>query len=300
MYRLFFLLMCCFLHSAVVDHLKPILNKSTVSSIRNVEFIYLINLDERPEKFQSTIDQLMPFGIIPYRFSAVNGWKLSLNVINDLGTAYMPQMGSGIWGICYLLNNQGDPTNEVMCLSGRSYFAHQMSRGAIGIVLSHLSILKDAYDSGYETIWVLEDDIEVIRDPRVISDRIDELDQLVGANGWDILFTDCDTKGQDGQYVSSSSHAWYLDYNPPDPLKFSRWFLVRNHFLSTGARYGTYSMIVRCSGMKKILDFFEKRNLFLPLDMEFTLPELIQLYSVVEDIVSTFPNAPSDNVALNL
>ncbi|MFI5334690.1 MAG: hypothetical protein ACHQT8_05960 [Chlamydiales bacterium] len=32
-------------------------------------------------------------------------------------------------------------------------------------MLSHLSILQDAFDSGYETIWVMEDDIEVVRNP---------------------------------------------------------------------------------------------------------------------------------------
>lgn len=31
-------------------------------------------------------------------------------------------------------------------------------------MLSHLSVLKDALDSGYETIWVMEDDIHIIQD----------------------------------------------------------------------------------------------------------------------------------------
>ena len=32
----------------------------------------------------------------------------------------------------------------------KTYFTLGMSRGAIGIILSHLSILQDAYDSGYK------------------------------------------------------------------------------------------------------------------------------------------------------
>jgi acetolactate synthase-1/2/3 large subunit len=35
--------------------------------------------------------------------------------------------------------------------------------GAIGIALSHLSILQDAYDSGYETVWVMEDDVDIMQ-----------------------------------------------------------------------------------------------------------------------------------------
>ena len=60
--------------------------------------------------------------------------------------------------------------------------------------MSHLSILQHAYDAGFETIWVMEDDIQVMRDPRVLSERIDQLDALVGKTNWDILFTDRDIR----------------------------------------------------------------------------------------------------------
>src|ERR1700744_788748 len=108
-------------------------------------------------------------------------------------------MTQGIKGTPYLLGENGEPQHEEpMQVYGRTYFCHCLSRGAIGIVMSHLSILQDAYDSGYETIWVMEDDIEFIRNPLVISDLIDKLDTIVGKSGWDILFTDRDTKSQQG------------------------------------------------------------------------------------------------------
>jgi GR25 family glycosyltransferase involved in LPS biosynthesis len=280
-------------------YFKKPAGKSAIHSMKNIDFIYVINLDERPEKFQHTIDELKPYGIIPYRFSAVNGWNLSNETLNQLGIKFGPWMTSGIMGTSYLLQDEGKPSHEVIHIPGKTYFSHCMSRGAIGIVLSHLSILQDAFDAGYETIWVMEDDIEVKRDPHLLSEMIEKLDGLVGKNGWDILFTDQDTKNQDGTYVPCSAYARRPNFTPPNPYKFQIKEDISPDFRRLGARYGAYSMIVRRSGMKKILDFFKQYNIFLPYDMEFTLPPDIAFFNVRDDIVSTQPRAISDNGAPN-
>lgn len=258
----------------------------------------MINLDERPEKMRHSLNQLAPFGIVPFRFSAVNGWELSLEAINDVGVKYEPWMRPELMGTCYLPEDNGEPHHEVMHIVERNYFCHCMSRGAIGIGLSHLSILKDAYDSGYETIWVMEDDIEVIRDPHLLSDLIKKMDDLVGKNNWDFLFTDFDTKNKAGNYVPCLGAALRPDFAPINPDKFIERVDISPEFRKVGARYGAYSMIVRRSGMKKMLDLLEN-GIFLPYDMEYTLPDNIHMYTVREDIVSTQPNALSDNGAPN-
>src|SRR3990167_9436211 len=109
--------------------------------MKNLDFIYVINLDQRPEKFHKTALQLGIWGIEPYRFSAVNGWELSLQTVNDVGVTFQPWMSTGAWGTYYLLDGDRQPQHEYVYLSGRTYFSHCMSVGAIGIVLSHLSIL---------------------------------------------------------------------------------------------------------------------------------------------------------------
>ena len=70
--------------AAVADHFKKALGKSDIHRMKNIDFIYMINLDQRPEKFEKCINQLHPFGIYPYRFSAVNGWELTIEAINDV------------------------------------------------------------------------------------------------------------------------------------------------------------------------------------------------------------------------
>jgi GR25 family glycosyltransferase involved in LPS biosynthesis len=290
------------LHAEIDDHLKPASNKpeSLQGQVRNIDYIYVINLDQRPEKFQLCLEQLNPYGISPYRFSAVNGWELSLEAINDLGVRYDSlTMTSDIWGTRYLLGGDGKPHHEIIQIPGEVYFSHCMSKGAIGIVLSHLSVLKDAYESGYETIWVMEDDIAVIQNPHLLSGLIDQLDALVGKNGWDILFTDQDTKNGDGNYVPCQAYAKRPNFIPSNPQKFINRKEIDGVFRSIGARYGAYSMIVRRSGMKKLLDFFRYYQIFLPFDMDFTQPKDIRFYTVIQDVVSTLPKALSDNGAPN-
>jgi len=287
------------LQGDVEEHFKPISSERGSHGMRNIDFIYMINLDKRPEKYESCIKQLAPYGIHPFRFSAVNGWELSLEDINDIGVTFAPWITGGKWGTYYPLDGDGTPQHEIIQTLGRTYFSHCMSRGAIGIVLSHCSILQDAYDAGYETIWVMEDDIEIVRDPHILSGLIDQLDALVGKSGWDILFTDQDTKNNDGAYVPCSSYAWRPNYTPAHPGKFAEKVDISADLRRIGSRYGAYSMIVRRSGMKKILNFIKALQVFLPYDMEFTLPADMRLFSVTNDVVSTQIKAFSDNGAPN-
>jgi GR25 family glycosyltransferase involved in LPS biosynthesis len=296
-------LLICFLIANVcafgvlADHLKKIENKEGYSSIRNVDFTYMINLDERPEKFAASVEQLEPYGIFPYRFSAVNGWKLSLETINDVGVKYKKWMKKGIMGTWYPMDGS-EHQHEVMSVKNRNYFVHCMSRGAIGICLSHLSIMKDALDSGYETIWIMEDDIEVLQDPRIISDLIDELDALVGKDGWDFLFTDVDIKSNlTGEYVPCFGMTQRPDFTQKNPRKVMIREPVGEKFRLVGGRYGGHSMIIRRSGLEKLWNHYKKYQIFYPIDIEYILPDDIKLFTVLEDVVGNKPNSLSDNGA---
>lgn len=287
--------------SDIPDHFKPCLNKSDHHRMRNIDFIYMINLDKRPDRFEDCSKRLNPYEIYPYRFSAVNGWELPISVINDVGLVFEPWMHPGIMGTYYYLddNNEIQHAHEIIHDSGRTYFGHCVARGPIAIVLSHLSILQDALDSGYETVWVLEDDIEIIRDPRCIPELIDKLDDLVGKEGWDILFTDRDIRKKNGEYNPCYWHANRPNFTPWNADSFARRSAISPDFQKIGARWGAHSMIIRKSGMKKILNFFKVYRIFFPYDMDFIFPSDIysdiQLYTVFNDIVSNQVDSVSDN-----
>lgn len=284
--------------SALTDHFKTIDSHSNRHSIRKIDFIYMINLDQRPEKWEESLAKLMPYGIEPYRFSAVNGWELSLEDINDVGLKFKKGMKAGGLGNCYYRDATGAiyHTHEEINKEGQVYFTYGMARGTIGIILSHLSILQDAYNQNYETIWIMEDDIEIVQDPRILSDLIEELDRTVGKKYWDVLFTDRDTRTANGEYVQCGSAAPRPDLIHLDPSRF-KLKMDLGKFRKIGARYGAYSMILRRSGIKKILDFYKKHPIFLPYDLDYYLAENIALYTVNEDIVRHRLDALSDNGA---
>lgn len=284
------------LHADLEDHLRKIPFKPSSHTMRNIDYIYMINLDQRPEKWEKSINQLAPYGIIPFRFSAVNGWELSLETINDVGLKFTPEMEGGFMATSYHLDGHFEPSHEIIQNYGQTYFCHCMARGTIGIALSHLSLLQDAYESGYETVWIMEDDIEVKRNPHLLCDLIDKLDNLVGKGNWDILFTDRDMHDARGNY-----NPCYWAARRPDFEMFTQsndFYLrkgVGEDFWQIGARYGAHSMIVRRSGMKKLLQFFKAHQIFLPYDLEFILPRGIRLFAILDDVVTNLSNSFSDN-----
>jgi GR25 family glycosyltransferase involved in LPS biosynthesis len=186
---------------------------------------------------------------------------------------------------------------------GKTYFSPCTSLGAIGCTMSHLSVLQDAYDSGHETIWVMEDDIDVKANPHYLSDLIDKLDQLVGKEGWDVFYTDIDA--QDHWLYSEKNDFqsdlrglrmdifWRPDLPYPNFIHLTRRTPISADFLRVGSRMRTHSMIIRRSGIEKILKFEKEHGMFVPIDHEIALVPGIRLYSLRYLLVTSGPS-PSD------
>jgi len=300
-----FLSICLFstfnLFGAIPDHFKKCPDKANNHNLKNIDFIYVINLDRRPERFEDFNKRINPYGIYPYRFSAVDGASMTIDTINDVGLKFQPWMKAGIMGTYYYQDEEGQVqhAHEIIHDPNKTYFAHCVAKGPIAIMLSHLSVLQDAYDSGYETIWVMEDDMEIIRDPNVLPELIDKLDALVGKDGWDILFTDRDQKKQNGEYNSCYWHANRPNFTPWSAAVFANRQIISDDFQKIGARWGSHSMILRRSGIEKLLDFVKVYRIFFPYDMDYILPsnidEDIKLYTLLNDVVSNQPDSISDN-----
>lgn len=290
----FIILVSPFLRGDLVDHLKKITEKSDIHRIDNIDFIYMINLDERPEKYQKSLEILSPYNIIPYRFSAVNGWKLNISTLNDVGVRYNGRTPFHQKATFFskIGKDKIIPVEDAVKLSG-NYFAKGVRASHVGIVLSHLSVLQDALDSGYEIIWVMEDDIMVNQDPRILSYLIDQLTSI--DEQWDILYTDSETTNPEGVEVRVHSSC----PRPNFKIKPTEYYCYRKkinkNFTLKRARFGAYSMILRRSGIKKILDFFKKYNIFAPYDIDCFYAENLRIYTCNEKIVSHRINALSDN-----
>lgn len=261
-----------------------------------IDFIYMINLDERPDRFARTSQKLAPFGIVPYRFSAVNGWRLSFEAIDTLGVYSTPKSFFRPLATVYRhIDGEEYVSHEIMGEEGVCYYSHCLSRGAIGILLSHLSCLQDALDSGYDTVWVMEDDIHVVQNPHILSRLIAELDRI--DPHWDVLYTDYEGKTALGDIV----RCWDVQQRPGVELlpiqHYREHRRISFDLMKIGMRYGAYSMIVRRSGMEKILNFFKTHKLFLPYDMDNVYVPNIRFYQPLHDIVTHTNSNDSNNAA---
>ncbi len=305
--RLVFLIICVLcvsqLHASsdnyvkieeVEKYFKKADNKTGRHSMANIDFIYVINLDPRPERYERTMNALKPYGIVPYRFSAVNGWKLSDKALDELGIVYESWMPQGpICSVYRHVNGKEYISFEIMKEVGVCYYSHSLSRGAIGCLLSHLSILQDAYDSGYQTVWIMEDDIRVVSDPREISLLVSTLNNL--APDWDVFFTDHEVKGANGVPVP----CMVIRPRPLVELKPLEYYLKRtplsNGIEKIGMRFGSASMVVNRSGMKKLLDFFKTNKIYFPYDIDYFFVPNINFYALTRDIVTNIAGGESDN-----
>ena len=299
----FFLFLLVFTHLSADDIMlssKPleecfrkINDKIEKSEIQNIDFIYLINLDKRPERLKSSLEQLSIYNIHPYRFQAVYGIDLSIEEINSLGLTFNPHIKSRQWVLTPSSKKDLEYDFLRSSFKGKNFFSIFMNRGAIGCALSHLSILQDAYDAGYKTIWVLEDDILVNSDPHKLTELMNELDTLTGESGWDILYTDTD---KFKERTDIHEEFWWRprpDFISLDKSNFSKRSKINKNFIKIASRPGTHSMVIRRSGMKKILDHIKTHRLFFPYDHEIAFAEEIQLYMLRYPFVTKM-DSPSD------
>ncbi|MCX6990628.1 MAG: glycosyltransferase family 25 protein [Chlamydiae bacterium] len=311
-YSCLLLFASCFCHAEFTNFLKKdTANKIEKSSIENIDFIYLINLDQRPEKLTKVLERLMPYKIQPHRFSAVFGAGLSVETINNIGLNFTHGMSEGELAVSFSSDGpEGSRAPSFNLLNkdsyGKTVFFRTMTAGAIGCAMSHLSVLQDAYDAGYQTVWVLEDDIVVKQDPHTLSRLIKKLDDLVGKEGWDVLYTDTDAsdafttsvynKEQDFEKDLVFKH-WFFnrpDMTPADHSSLAKRTVISEDFVKIGSRMRTHSMIIRRSGMKKILDFEKERHIFIPYDHEIALVPDIRMYNLRYDVVTNDTLSESD------
>jgi hypothetical protein len=289
--KIVLLFFCLHLAADIQDHYKKIEKKIICSSPRNIDCVYLINLDQRPERWLQSIQQLIPYGIVPQRFAGIYGWTLPPEVLNDIGLKFQ----HGMWSCgqqVMIFPKEYNGAWDFIYLSGAHYgtacFCGWTVKGTIGCTLSHLSVLKDAWDSGYRTVWILEDDFQIVDNPHKLSDRIEELDQLVGVDGWDVLYTDFDYLMTDGKRDVAEQLPWLWRPDMPhlDLSRFELHIPLNEHFLKIGSRNRAHSILYRRCGIEKIMKFYQTHGNFQPYDQEMAFISDLQMFVLTQSIVT--------------
>lgn len=171
------------------------------------------------------------------------------------------------------------------------------SRGGFGLFLSFLSIVHHAHQKNYERIWILEDDFEVLSDPRDLLPILNKLDRIDPS--WDIFFTDLGKKWPLGsKYVSDRNRhiPRYMQNqamnlrNCDDWLKdleiYSSSYQVDQEIFRQYLRFGTHSLILSKGGIERICKFYDDHLLADVTDNDLFFIPQIKIYRPNRDIVS--------------
>jgi len=219
------------------------------SSVKGIDGTYVINLDVRPERWHRLEPLLFYHGIDHCRFPAVVGLAFD------------------------------EPTLW-------KYSAKHLRFGQLGCMLSHLSIYHDALKRDLDVIWVMEDDVEIKRDPQLLTGLIKELDEYDPQ--WDVIYTDLDMIWKDGSFLRSC--VLPVDKKRPLPYPLSYYVERKNiskNFQRIHSKYGTTSMILSKRGIKKILDHFTTYDdIVWPFDIEIHYVPGIRQYGIRNPIVT--------------
>jgi len=144
----------------LIEHyLSKIENIAPYSGLEKIDCIYVINLKERPERWDHAKKIHDSYQLYPTRMNAVNGWRLS-------------------------------PEEKRSLLDPRVFSSSvlELIGGEVGCLLSHISIYQDALERNLSTIWICEDDIKLNDKVYELPSIIEELSALDPE--WDILYTD--------------------------------------------------------------------------------------------------------------
>jgi len=277
-------------NAGVLDHCKKVGMKRESSAPKNIDYVYVINLDQRLERWIQSLKQLAPYKIVPQRFSAIYGWTLTADVLNDIGLVFQHGMWTGNEHVM-VFPPEKNGAWDFKFLTGAFYgwtcFSGWTVKGTIGCSLSHLSVLKDAWESGYQTVWILEDDFQILGNPHKLSNLIAELNELVGPDGWDALYTDYDFLNVDPKrsLVEQFPYLWRPDMPFRDITPLCTHVEVNDHFLKIGSRMRAHSIIYSRCGIDKIIRFYQTHGNFLPYDQELALIPDINMFVTKETIV---------------
>lgn len=248
----------------IEDYLKPHNPKEDTSFKNNslIENVYVVNLDKAEKRWTYMQGLLSEHGIFAERFSAVHGWALPRNSLK------------------LFYKNCLFPWKNKFCINP----------GQIGVLLSHLSILKDALERKFQFIWILEDDVCFTSSPLPALDRYIQKLETIDPD-WEVLFTDTNARNQnaDGSvtvFTFRNNFGSCFDYSLIEEENFAPY--QDAHLKKIEHRLGTYSMVFSRKGMENFYNYYMQNKMKFAYDVDYNLRKNKHMYQTTYDLVTTY------------
>ncbi len=244
----------------LTDYLKKTTINERPSGIPSIDCIYVINLDHRKDRWNRLSELFSKMNLNVNRFSAIIGSQLTTRQRQEMSGPY-PILLSG---------------DEIGCL------------------LSHLSIIKDAYDRGFSTVWILEDDVEFLEEAKALVPYIKNLCAI--DKEWDILYTDTNSRDPLNGYfhpidVPARPHQHLPPFN-----ELAKRVPVGFDLERLGVRYGMGSVIYSRRGLEKVYNYFAHLYLWFPFDWDIHLIPDIREYGITRDMITNLRHGFAGNI----
>lgn len=268
----------------ITFYCKKALHKQGDHSISKIDYIYVINLEKDLARFRKLKKEFKKYDITPYRFNAVKPKELNYRNLSRI--CFRTKKEGNVYQALRLMkygkNFSLIPSS--MNYENTNFVHYSMCLEDLARDLDFLSIIFDAYKNKYEAIWIMEDYVNIILDPNVLSGDIVYLEQF--DHNWDVLYTDYESKAHRPVRFDD----FYL------PLRTDVNFLTSDYyrgreissppFASLGLRSGAYSFILSRHGIKKIVDYYKSHKFFIPFEIELQIIPDMNRYVLLEDVVT--------------
>jgi len=291
-------------------------------SLSKIDFIYTITRKSchRWDQYKFVFEK---FGLHPYRFTSVAESDVTKKRMNNTclhGSKSLARIKAK-----QLKISNGDPVLMLKSMSSYTvgYIHANMSLKQFASCIDHISIIKDALDSGYSAIWVMDSSVQLRCDPNIMAQYVSRANFDIP--DWTTIYTDYGerTRGDEIKYVKKFYYRPDVDFLEPEKY-LQRGQLdhdiypddngVRDTcgsfsagnktcleaedgltvpvvddvvFAPVGLLRGAHSYIINRKGMQIVMDYYLMHRIFIPYWQEIQTIEGMKPYCLLYPVTKS-------------
>lgn len=182
-----------------------------------IDFIYVITA-KKCHRFNDFKRSFAKYGVNPYRFTAFSPSSISSDTMHRTCLRGSRRLRRVTAQKMVVKKGKFILKKRKMLDRSSGYIHSKMQIKKLASALSHISIIKDALESGYENIWIMDSGTELRCDPNILSNYIVRANKEIP--DWTSIYTDYSERDS-GDYVEPiMKFYWRPDIDFLDPEEY--------------------------------------------------------------------------------